>query len=387
MMSEAKSREKEARLREQLAKESDRKNQEAILRLLDEIGDLGNGDLTVTASVTEDFTGAIADAINFAVNELRSLVRGINMTTQRVAGSARTTRSTALELMQASKEQSEEILRATASATEMAKLLEKLSGRAKESREVAQASVNIATKGNRAVQDTITGMDSVREQIQETAKRIKRLGESSQEIGEIVGLIDDIADQTNILALNAAIQASMAGEAGRGFAVVADEVQRLAERSRHATKAIDDLVKTIQSDAKEAAVSMGKSTAGVVSGAQLAQGAGQALNAIEKVSSQLAGLIAKIAGKASEQATAAANIAGSMSVIQTITTKTSQATQDTATSIGELEKQAEQLRTSVRGFKLPPEEQLEGSAGGNHPEYVREYSRAIGSITAQAATV
>lgn len=385
MMSEARAREKEARVREELAKKSDRNNQDAILKLLDEIGDLGNGDLTVKASVTEDFTGAIADAINFAVNELRNLVKGINRTTLRVAGSARTTRSTALELMQASEEQSKEIARATLSATEMAKLLEKLSGRAKESSEVAQASVTIATKGSRAVQDTIVGMDSVREQIQETAKRIKRLGESSQEIGEIVGLIDDIADQTNILALNAAIQASMAGEAGRGFAVVADEVQRLAERSRHATKAIDDLVKTIQGDAKEAAVSMEKSTAGVVAGAQLAQGAGQALAAIEKVSSQLAGLIAKIAGKASEQATAAANIAGSMSVIQTITTKTSQATQDTATSIGELEKQSDLLRTSVRGFKLPQEERLEISAGDSRPQYLREDSRAIGTMTPQAA--
>lgn len=385
LMSDAKSRENEARLREELAKNSDSRNQNAILRLLDEIGDLANGDLTVKASVTEDFTGAIADAINYAINELRNLVRGINATTVRVAGSARTTRSTAVELMQASEEQSKEISRATLAATEMAQLLEKLSRRAKESSEVAQSSVDIATKGSRAVQNTISGMDSVREQIQETAKRIKRLGESSQEIGEIVELIDDIADQTNILALNAAIQASMAGEAGRGFAVVADEVQRLAERSRHATKAIDGLVKGIQGDAKEAAISMEQSTAGVVSGAQLSQGAGQALAAIEKVSSQLAGLIGHIAGQASEQAAAAANIAGSMSVIQTITTKTSQGTQDTAKSAEDLEKQAEQLRTSVRGFKLPREQGAEVNAAATIPEYLFEEGRAVPSITSQVA--
>jgi twitching motility protein PilJ len=387
MMADARSREKDARLREEAARESDRKNQDAILRLLDEMGDLANGDLTVSASVTEDFTGAIADAINYAVNELRNLVKGINTTTLGVAGSAKATRATALELLQASEEQSGEISRATLAATDMATLLEKLSGRAKESSEVAQASVAIATKGSRAVQDTIVGMDSVREQIQETAKRIKRLGESSQEIGEIVGLIDDIADQTNILALNAAIQASMAGDAGRGFAVVADEVQRLAERSRHATKGIDGLVKAIQGDAKEAAASMEKSTAGVVSGAQLAQGAGQALTAIEKVSSQLAGLIAKMSGKASEQATAAANIAGSMSVIQTITTKTSQATQDTAKSIGDLEEQSARLGTSVRGFKLPQEKRLEVNESASAPEYLREEGRAIEAIGSKTAVV
>ena len=384
MTSEARSREKEARLREELARESDRRNQDAILRLLDEIGDLANGDLTVKASVTEDFTGAIADAINYTVNELRSLVKGINATTLRVAGSARTTRSTAVELMEATEEQSKEISRATVAATEMAKLLEKLSGRAKEASEVAQSSVAIATKGSRAVQDTIGGMDLVREQIQETAKRIKRLGESSQEIGEIVGLIDDIADQTNILALNAAIQASMAGDAGRGFAVVADEVQRLAERSRHATKAIDGLVKAIQGDAKEAASSMEKSTAGVVSGARIAQSAGQALTAIEKVSSQLAGLISKIAGKVSEQATAAANIAGSMSVIQTITTKTSHATQDTAESIGDLGEQAEQLRRSVRGFNLPEDDRFEADEGESAQDCIQEEGRAIGPMRSNA---
>nr|MBS0020691.1 methyl-accepting chemotaxis protein [Gammaproteobacteria bacterium] len=385
MMSEINSREKEARLREELAKDSDRRNQNAILRLLDEIGDLANGDLTVKASVTEDFTGAIADAVNYAINELRSLVNGINTTTLRVARSARTTRATAVELLQASEEQSKEISRVTLGATEMAKLLQALSGRAKESSEVAHASVDIATKGSRAVQDTIVSMGSVREQIQETAKRIKRLGESSQEIGEIVGLIDDIADQTNILALNAAIQASMAGEAGRGFAVVADEVQRLAERSRHATKQIEGLVKAIQGDAKQAAVSMEKSTAGVVSGAQLAQGAGQALTAIEKVSSQLAGLIGDIARKASQQARAAANIAGGMSIIQTITTKTSQGTQNTAKSIGDLKEQADRLRTSVRGFKLPQEKKLEIDEGGTAPKYLFEEGRPIEPMALPAA--
>lgn len=380
MMRDAHVREKEARAREERATQSDQRNQSAILRLLDEIGDLADGDLTVQASVTEDFTGAIADAINYAVNELRKLVKDINTITARVASSARGSQATALELREATEEQTKEIMKATQAATEMAKLLQRLSTRAKESSEVAQSSVEIAGKGSRAVQDTITGMDGIREQIQETSKRIKRLGESSQEIGNIVGLIDDIADQTNILALNAAIQASMAGEAGRGFAVVADEVQRLAERSGHATKQIEELVKTIQGDAKEAVVSMEQSTAGVVSGAKLAQGAGQALTAIEKVSTQLADLIGDIAKRTNQQVANATNIASGMSTIQTVTTKVSRETRETAKSVGTVARLADELRTSVHGFRIPAVDVDDTT------DEAREAGRRIGSHpVAQAA--
>ncbi|MGD8784206.1 MAG: methyl-accepting chemotaxis protein [Thioalkalispiraceae bacterium] len=333
--------------------ETNKRNQEAILRLLDEMGDLADGDLTVHATVTEDITGAIADSINYAIDALRNLVQAINETTQQVSSAAQQSQATAMHLAEASDHQAQQITGASSAINEMAVSIEAVSSHAGELADEATRSVDIAVRGNEAVQRTIHGMDSIREQIQETSKRIKRLGESSQEIGDIVELINDIAEQTNILALNAAIQAAMAGEAGRGFAVVADEVQRLAERSADATKQIEALVKGIQSDTKEAVSSMESSTAGVVQGAQLAQNAGEALEQIENVSKHLAELITNISDSAKQQASAANNISDTMNVIQEITTQTSAGTNETAASIGNLAELANELRRSVAGFKLP----------------------------------
>ncbi len=336
-----------------LEEETNTGNQEAILRLLDEMGDLADGDLTVTATVTEDITGAIADSINYAIDALRSLVSAINETTLQVSSAAQQTQATAMHLAEASDHQAKQITDASSAINEMAVSIEGVSHNAAELADEASKSVSIANNGAEAVQKTIHGMDTIREQIQETSKRIKRLGESSQEIGDIVELINDIAEQTNILALNAAIQAAMAGDAGRGFAVVADEVQRLAERSGEATKQIEALVKAIQSDTNEAVASMEQSTAGVVAGAQLAQNAGEALEEIENVSTHLADLIRNISESASQQASAATNISETMNVIQEITTQTSAGTNETAASIGNLAELANELRRSVAGFKLP----------------------------------
>jgi twitching motility protein PilJ len=354
-INQAREAETKQRLEEQL--KANQRNQEAILRLLSEIADLADGDLTVNATVTEDFTGAIADAINYSIEALRDLVISINKTAVQVTAAAQGTRNIAAQLTHASERQAQQIAKAGQAIIGMANSVKKVSANAIESAEVAKKSVEIASKGAKAVQDTIAGMETIREQIQETSKRIKRLGESSQEIGEIVGLIDDIADQTNILALNAAIQAAMAGEAGRGFAVVADEVQRLAERSSNATKQIDALVKTIQSDTNEAVASMEQSTAGVVAGAKIAERAGEALAEIEKVSVQLAGQIENISQTSRTQAAVASNISGTMTIIQEITTQTSNGTNETAASIERLAKLANELRTSVAGFKLPDEAQ------------------------------
>ncbi len=337
----------------ELSSEENRRNQEAILRLLDEMADLADGDLTVRATVTTDITGAIADAMNYAIDALRNLVTQINATTVEVSSAAQGTQTTAIELAKASDQQSQQITEVGTAINAMATSIGKVSANAVESAGVAQNSVAIAGKGATAVQNTIQGMDIIREQIQETSKRIKRLAESSQEIGDIVELINDIADQTNILALNAAIQAAMAGEAGRGFAVVADEVQRLAERSGNATKQIEALVKTIQTDTNEAIISMEQSTSGVVTGARLAQDAGAALKEIETVSTELAGLIQGISTTAHEQSASASNIAGSMNAIQQITTQTSIGTSATASSVGNLAELANELRKSVAGFKLP----------------------------------
>jgi len=328
-------------------------NQEAILRLLNELEGLGEGDLRAEVTVTEDFTGAIADAINFAIIQLRELVARIVDTAENVSSSANDSRSTVVQLTDLSEHQAQEIAAASAAINEMAITIDQVSANAVESAGVADRSVSIASNGAEVVRSTISGMDRIREQIQDTAKRIKRLGESSQEIGDIVSLINDIADQTNILSLNAAIQASMAGDAGRGFAVVADEVQRLAERSAGATKQIAALVKTIQTDTNEAVSSMEQTTAEVVAGASLTQNAGVALSEIETVSTSLAELIQDISTAARHQSTTAGHVSKTMNVIQDITTQTLDGTSRTASSVGKLTDMAVELRESVSGFKLP----------------------------------
>ncbi len=344
---------RDQRARFRVTEDLNQRNQEAILRLLDEMGSLAEGDLTVKATVTEDITGAIADSINFAIEALRSLVTTINETAVQVASAAQETQATAMHLAEASEHQAQQITSASAAINEIAVSIDEVSKNSAESADVAQRSVAIAAKGADVVRQTIDGMDNIREQIQETSKRIKRLGESSQEIGDIVELINDIAEQTNILALNAAIQAASAGEAGRGFAVVADEVQRLAERASNATKRIETLVQTIQADTNEAVISMEQTTTEVVNGARLAEDAGEALGEIEKVSHDLADLIQNISEAARQQSAAATNISGTMNVIQEITTQTSAGTSQTAESIGHLADLAAELRRSVADFKLP----------------------------------
>jgi twitching motility protein PilJ len=337
------------------------RNQQAILRLLDEMGSLADGDLTVEATVTEDITGTIADSFNFAIEELRKLVATVNDTALMVDNATKQTENTAAHLAKATDNQAKEINAATESIVSMAASIEEVSGNAERSSDVARHSVEVAHKGGEAVRRTIDGMNAIRETIQETSKRIKRLGESSQEIGNIVELINDIAEQTNILALNASIQASMAGEAGRGFAVVADEVQRLAERSTNATKQIEVLVRTIQADTNEAVVSMERSTTDVVGGALLAENAGAALDEIEQVSNQIASLVQNISSSARQQAGAAADVTRRTTRLREIGKQTGAATTATAASISKLSELATQLRKTVEGFALPADMMQSGT--------------------------
>jgi twitching motility protein PilJ len=329
------------------------RNQEAIMRLLDELSSLADGDLTVQATVTEDITGAIADSINYAIEALRELVTTINDSAIQLEGATKQTQAAAAHMAKASSAQSRQISSASESMVDMAASIEEVSGNSERCSDVARHSVDIAHKGGDAVRRTIDGMNAIRETIQETSKRIKRLGESSQEIGNIVELINDIAEQTNILALNASIQASMAGEAGRGFAVVADEVQRLAERAANATKQIEVLVRTIQTDTNEAVVSMERSTTDVVGGALLAENAGAALEEIEQVSNQIASLVQNISASARQQAVASGNISKNMQVVREISTQTADGSTATSTSIAKLAALSAQLRKSVAGFRLP----------------------------------
>lgn len=343
----------DSRQREKNSEEMSQRQQKAILRLMDEMDDLADGDLTFHCTVTEDDTGAIADAINNAIETLRRLVSTINNTSDQVTSSAQESRATALHLAEASEHQTQQISAASQAVQNMAKSIETVSTDALETAKTAEQSFTTASIGAEKVRSTIQGMDSIREQIQETSKRIKRLGESSQEIGDIVELIDDIADQTNILALNAAMQAAMAGDAGRGFAVVADEVQRLAERSGNATKQIEALVKAIQADTNEAVASMELSTAGVVNGAKLAEDAGEALQEIENMFKRVADLTQRISEVGSKQSDEAANISETMNIIQEITKQTSEGTNQTSRSIERLADLADDLQKSVSGFRLP----------------------------------
>ncbi len=342
----------ETKSRARKSEEENSRNQEAILRLMDELGELAEGNLTINASVTEDITGAVADSINYTVEELRSLVRGINNATQQMDRAASEAAQVSDSLQDAARRQTAEIEETSAAVVNLAQSVQQVSGNAAESARVAEQSLAAAEQGQQAVANAIAGMNTLREQLQETSKRIKRLGESSQEIGEIVELISDITEQTNVLALNAAIQAASAGEAGRGFSVVAEEVQRLAERSADATKQIAAIVKTIQSDTHDTVAAMEISTQGVVEGAKLSDAAGQTLAEIGSVSKKLASLIADISTATQSQAESTAKVAETMQDIKAISAQTSTGTQQTAESITGMKQLAQDLKNSVAGFKL-----------------------------------
>jgi len=347
--------------------EQNERNQQAILRLLDELSSLADGDLTVQATVTEDITGAIADSINYAIEALRDLVTTINDSSILVDAASKQTENTSRHLVRSSEAQAKQAAAASEAMARMAASIEEVSGNAERSADVARHAVEIAHKGGEAVRRTIAGMNTIRETIQDTSKRIKRLGESSQEIGNIVELIEEIAEQTNILALNASIEASRAGESSRGFAVVADEVQKLAERSTNATKKIEVLVSTIQSDTNEAVTSMERSTTDVVGGALLAENAGAALDEIEQVSHQIASLVQNISSSSKEQASVSSGITKNMHVLREISRKATESTAAASAAISKLSELASQLRKTVAGFALPDQS---GATGVLSPERV-----------------
>lgn len=336
--------------------------QRSIMKLLDEIGDVANGDLTVEAEVTTNATGAIADSFNYMISELRKVINSVNDATLQVSSSAGEIQATTEHLAIGSEEQSMQIMETSSAMEEMAVSIQQVSENAGLSATVADQARANAKQGMEAVQNNITAMTRIRGQVQETSKRIKRLGERSQEVGEIIQLIDDIADRTSMLALNASIQAAMAGEAGRGFAVVAEEVERLADRSTNATKQISTLIKSIQSETNEAVTAMEETTREVVEGSDLANEAGHALNEIDAVSNRLAELIQQISQASNQQARGSEAIAKSMMSISDVTQQVAAGSKQATISVGGLVTLADKLRGSVITFKLP------GISNGNHSQ-------------------
>ncbi len=343
---------KDLRGRERATAFEGRRNQEAILKLLEETTPMGEGDLTVRASVDEAITGAIADALNFMLEEMSAVIRRINSTADQVTQETETVQDVSERLYIASQKQSQEIETTANTVLQVTQSIGEVAEAAGQSANVAQQSLDAAGKGATAVRSQIDSMSEIRSQIQETAKRIKRLGDSSLEIGEIVSLISDITDQTNVLALNAAIQAASAGEAGRGFAVVAEEVQRLAERSAEATKQISAIVKTIQSDTQDAISAMERSTSGVVEGTRLSEEAGDALADIERVSNRLAELIRNISQLTHAQAMSVDEVREAIASILKATDVATQGAEQTTTSVNRLTQVAAELRAAVSGFKV-----------------------------------
>jgi twitching motility protein PilJ len=339
-------------MRAQVAEATNNANQQSILNLMNELSELANGDLTVKATVSEDITGAIADSVNFTTDELRKLVVAVSRSAQQVSKATSEAGSITKKLLEAAQRQADEIYQAGDAVELMTTSIREVDASAARSAEAARQTLTVTVQGTLVVQNSIAGMDGIREQIQETSKRIKRLGESSQEIGEIVDLISDITEQTNVLALNAAIQAASAGEAGRGFSVVAEEVQRLAERSGDATKQIGLLVKAIQNDTHDAVAAMEQTTQGVVEGAKLADAAGQSLREIEQNTNELAGLVSSISVSTQMQTEMARELAGVTKQILEITEQTTDGTNRTSASVAAVEKLATELSNSVSGFKV-----------------------------------
>jgi twitching motility protein PilJ len=349
---QAEQQRRKAMQEEEAARAINQQNQAAILRLMNELQEVAEGNLLIRTTVSEDITGAIADSVNFTLEELRNLLVRVSYTAQQVGKSCGTAQNISSELLALAARQSNEIQQTGEAVLQMTAQIHQVSRAASESADVAQSSVSAAEQGESAVQNSIRGMQQIREQIQETAKRIKRLGDSSLEIGDITDLISDITEQTHVLALNAAIQAASAGEAGRGFAVVAEEVQRLAERCGDAVRQISTLVKTVQADAHEAVAAMERSTQGVVEGTRLSDAAGHALADIRRISHHLAELIRGISASSVQQASLADGVARNIDSILTVTEHTRHGTQQTASSVQELGEMASELEVAIARFRI-----------------------------------
>ncbi|MDH5256737.1 MAG: methyl-accepting chemotaxis protein [Gammaproteobacteria bacterium] len=333
--------------------ETNKETIQAIIKLQNEIAPIANGDLTIQASVEPGITESISKTMNISISSLRQLVRNIGIMTVQVSETAEETQATAIHLAKASDTQAQQLGNVTNSINKMVRSFQDVARQAEESSQLANKAVEMAEQGGQSVRNTLKGMQTITDDIYDTSSRIKRLGESSQEIGDIVELINDIADQTNILALNAAIKASVAGESGQNFTLVADEVQQLAERVTQATKKIESLVNSIQLDTSQAVSSMEQSNTDVLHGSKLARTAGDSLLRIETVSAHLAEFINNVSKATVNLTETSKEISHAMNSIKKVTDHNLAGTKQTATLTGKLAELAKVQKETVKGFKLP----------------------------------
>ena len=325
--------------------------QRSITELLTVINQVARGDLSLRGKVTNDALGNVADSVNYMLDNFTKVLERVRKAAMEVTACSNNILVAADQMQAGATQQDQEITNTSSAVEELTVSMKQVSNNAEASAEAARRALDAAEQGNRAVRDTLEGMQRIRSSVQATAKKIKSLGDRSLEISEIINVINDITEQTNLLALNAAIEAARAGDAGRGFAVVADEVRKLAEHSRSATKDIAALIKAIQAETNEAVVVMEEGTKEVESGATLADQAGRALDAISNVVRQSAELVQEISLASKQQVRGTEGVAHAMQIISNITRQTSQGTRGTVATVSQLVKLSDQLNDGLAQFR------------------------------------
>jgi len=332
--------------------EAQRDLQRSVTDFLTIVSQIARGDLTLRGSVTSDALGNVVDSVNYMLDNFTQALSRVRDAASDVAARSNQILIASEAMATGATQQDHEITNTSSAVEELTVSMKQVSNNAEASAEAARRALDAAEQGNRSVRDTLEGMQRIRSSVQATAKKIKSLGDRSLEISEIINVINDITEQTNLLALNAAIEAARAGEAGRGFAVVADEVRKLAEHSRTATKDIAALIKAIQAETNEAVVVMEEGTREVEVGARLADQAGKALEAISAVVRQSAELVQEISLASKQQVRGTEGVANAMQIISSITRQTSQGARQTAQSMEQMVKMSEQLNETLSQFRV-----------------------------------
>jgi twitching motility protein PilJ len=339
--------------------------QRSVTEFLTIVSQVAKGDLTLRGKVTNDTLGNVVDSVNYMLDNFTKVLERVRKAATDVSSSSGQILLATEEMAKGATQQDQEITNTSSAVEELTVSMKQVSNNAEASAEAARRALDAAEQGNRSVRDTLEGMQRIRSSVQATAKKIKSLGDRSLEISEIVNVINDITEQTNLLALNAAIEAARAGEAGRGFAVVADEVRKLAEHSRKATKDIAGLIKAIQAETNEAVVVMEEGTREVEVGAKLADQAGKALDAISTVVRQSAELVQEISLASKQQVRGTEGVANAMQIISSITHQTSQGSRQAALTVEQLVKLSEQLNDALSQFRvntLPQQREMAAAA-------------------------